>query len=114
MYTTKNAHIDKHGDHVQYFKNFFGDSFLFSKTDDVWKRKRKGLAHAFYKDKLIVHIEHLKHHVRKKAEAWREQISKSEDQSIKINMSREILHIFENFLAHIVLGADINDQKLII
>ena len=112
MYATKNAHIDKHGDHVQFFKNLFGNSFLFSKTDEVWKRKRKGLAHAFYKDKLIVQIEQLKVQISQTAANWKEQISKSPDGSIKINVSREILHIFERFLSHIVLGANLSDEKL--
>lgn len=54
MLVTKNAQIDKTGQFEGIFKNFFGSSFLFSKTDEIWKLKRKGLAHAFYKDKLMV------------------------------------------------------------
>jgi len=50
----KNAQIDKTGAYEGVFKNFFGNSFLLSKTDDRWKAKRKGVSHAFYKDKLMV------------------------------------------------------------
>ena len=54
MLVTKNAQIEKTGQFIGIFKNFFGNSFLFSKGDEVWKMKRKALAHAFYKDKLVV------------------------------------------------------------
>lgn len=57
MVVTKNAQIDKTGAFEGIFKNFFGNSFVFSKTDDRWKIKRKGVAHAFYKDKLVVLID---------------------------------------------------------
>ena len=57
MVVTKNAQIDKTGVFEGIFKNFFGSSFLFSKSDDVWKAKRKGVAHAFYKDKLLVMLD---------------------------------------------------------
>ena len=37
MATTKNSQLDKTGEFVGLFKNFFGNSFLFSKTDEKWK-----------------------------------------------------------------------------
>ena len=46
-------------------KNLFGNSMLFAKGDDRWKAKRKGLGHAFYKDKLIVLLDTLKDHLLK-------------------------------------------------
>ena len=56
MYTTKNSQIDKTGTIQAATMNFFGSSFLMGKTDEKWKAKRKGLAHAFYKDKLVTLI----------------------------------------------------------
>ena len=53
MVATKNAQIDKTGIFEGVFKNFFGSSFVFSKSDDLWKTKRKATAHAFYKDRLV-------------------------------------------------------------
>lgn len=53
-------------------KNFFGNSFLLSKSDEKWKAKRKGLGAAFYKDKLIVHMNLLKHHTHKTMQDWLE------------------------------------------
>jgi len=64
MMTTKNAQIDKTGLHEALFKNLFGNSFLFSKTDEHWKRKRKGLRHAFFKDKLIVLLDKLNKYMK--------------------------------------------------
>ena len=56
MLVTKNAQIDKTGAFEGVFKNFFGTSFLFAKSDEVWKAKRKAVAHAFYKDRLAYMI----------------------------------------------------------
>ena len=53
MISTKNASIDKTGEFEGIFKNFFGNSFLFAKSDELWKAKRKSVAHAFYKDRLV-------------------------------------------------------------
>ena len=40
MFVTKNAQIDKTGVFESIFKNLFGNAFVFSKSDDLWKRKR--------------------------------------------------------------------------
>ena len=53
MLVTKNSLLDKSGMFERLFKNLLGNSFLFSKSDDVWKSKRKAIAHAFYKNRLI-------------------------------------------------------------
>ena len=54
MMVTKNAHIDKTELFERVVKSLFGNSFLFSQSDEVWKAKRKAMAHAFYKNRLIV------------------------------------------------------------
>ena len=74
MVVTKNAQIDKTGVFEGIFKNFFGSSFLFSKSDDVWKAKRKGVAHAFYKDKLLVMLDQLKNYTLKTQQRWMTEI----------------------------------------
>ena len=60
MIVTKNAQIDKTGEFEAVFSNIFGRSFVFSKTDEHWKAKRKACAHAFYKDRLVHMLEVLK------------------------------------------------------
>mmetsp|Transcript_33780 Transcript_33780/g.41757 ORF Transcript_33780/g.41757 Transcript_33780/m.41757 type:complete len:83 (+) Transcript_33780:377-625(+) len=79
MLVTKNAQIDKTGAFEGIFKNFFGNSFLFSKSDQRWKDKRKGVAHAFYKDKLVVMLDNLKEYVLRAQSKWLEQIKASPD-----------------------------------
>ena len=95
MLVAKNAILDKTGLMAGMFTNFFGNSFLFSKTDARWREKRKGAAHAFYKDKLVVMIEQtLKSHIKQLQCQWFEAIKKSDDSSMNINMSKEFLRIF--------------------
>ena len=60
IYGAKNALLDKSGKFEAIFKNFFGNSFVFSKGDNVWREKRKASSHAFYKDRLVHMIESLK------------------------------------------------------
>ena len=60
MMVTKNHLVDKNGRYSASVQNFFGQGFLFAPSDDKWKQKRKGIAHAFFKDKLIVMLEKLK------------------------------------------------------
>ena len=89
------------------FKNFFGNSFLFSKTDARWREKRKGAAHAFYKDKLVVMLEEtLKQHMSSASDLWLSQMQ--EGRPIRMDMSKVFLRIFQKFLMHILFGADID------
>ena len=52
LLVTKNQIFDKTGTLQGAFSKMMGDSFLFSKADDVWKAKRRACSTAFYKDKL--------------------------------------------------------------
>ena len=65
MLVTKNSFLDKTGVFCGVFKNLFGDSFIFSKSDATWKQKRKAAAHAFYKDRLVHMLDVLKELVAK-------------------------------------------------
>ena len=60
MFTSKNNIVDKNGIIKIIFEDFFGESFLFSKGDDVWRARRKATAHAFYKENLVHLLEVLK------------------------------------------------------
>ena len=74
MVVTKNALIDKTGRFERLFRNFFGNSFLFSKSDALWKAKRKATAHAFYKDRLSFILEDLKGLIAAQQNCWLAQI----------------------------------------
>ena len=60
MLATKNAILDKTGMIERVLKNLFGKSFLFSVSDDAWRSKRKALAHAFYKNRLVIMLDAFK------------------------------------------------------
>ena len=53
MVVTNGSLCDKSGLFERVFSHLLGNSFLFSKGDEVWKSKRKAVAHAFYKNRLI-------------------------------------------------------------
>ena len=95
MIVTKNAQIDKTGEFEAAFLNIFGRSFLFSKTDDHWKEKRKACAHAFYKDRLVHMLDVLKEQLLQTQADWISMIDASKDGSVEIDISREVLKIFK-------------------
>ena len=74
MLVTKNAEIDKTGAFEVAFKNFFGHSFLFAKSDVEWRAKRKAVAHAFYKDRLTQMIYILRDQIKAVQAQWIERI----------------------------------------
>ena len=77
MLVTKNAQIDKTGEFEGVFKNLFGNSFIFSKSDEHWKIKRKATAHAFYKDRLTHMLDELKKVVLETQTRWIAEIDAS-------------------------------------
>jgi cytochrome P450 len=52
LYVAKNKFVDKSEKFHRMVKKLFGDSILFTQSDDKWAVKRKHLSSAFYKDKL--------------------------------------------------------------
>ena len=78
MMVTKNALLDKTGLTAAMVQTMLGNSFLFSKGDERWKQKRKGVSHAFYKDKLAVMLDKLKQHVSQTQNRWLAQIASSD------------------------------------
>lgn len=110
MLGRKNALIDKTGQHKGIFQNLFGNSFLFSKSDEAWKSKRKSVAHAFYKDRLVHMLDILKTKVSEIQAEWVSRIDASKDGSVEIDLSQDLLHLFQKFMTVIVLGDDLNDD----
>ena len=52
LYTTHNAHFDKHPLVQHLTLNLTGKSILFDESTPSWKARRKAMAPAFYKGKL--------------------------------------------------------------
>ena len=112
LWTTKNSTFDKTGLYCGAVQNFFGNSFLFSKADDVWKAKRKGLGHAFYKDKLLVLLETLKDLMLSECDKWKAEMQASSDGTTRFNMSVKFLNILQEFLLQILLGSRCEQIKI--
>ncbi len=53
LYVTKNKYFDKNIRLENQFKCLFGGGTVFSKSNELWTQKRKHLAVAFYKEKMI-------------------------------------------------------------
>ena len=112
MLVTKNALIDKTGAWEGFFKNLFGKSFLFSKSDDLWKKKRQATSHAFYKERLVHMLDVLKETLLETQGKWLAEIDASTDGMTEIDLSKEVLRIFQKFLMRIIVGEDIDDQSV--
>ena len=112
MVVTKNTEIDRPDTILGLFYNMLGRSFLVMPTDDEWRAKRKGLAHAFFKDRLIVMMEKLKEYSNESHQKWLKEIRASSDGTTKIDISVEIAKIMQNFLMHIIFGRNVNDIKV--
>ena len=57
LYVTKNKYFDKDDKTKTVMSRLLGDSIVFSKSDELWAKKRKSLSVAFYKDKLVAMLE---------------------------------------------------------
>ena len=110
LFATKNQFIDKQGDFKSFVNNLMGDSFLFSKADDIWKAKRQACGHAFYKDKLVQMMESLKDLVGSTFEQWAEDITNSEKKEKVIDIAVEFVNIMARNMITIALGEDINEE----
>ena len=116
MYSTKNQLVDKTDMLRIMFKNFYGESFLFSKTDENWKAKRKATAHAFYRERMVNMLEVLKEKIGEACDHWSQQIAaeaetEGGEKSIVIDIAHEIRKIFARNIIHIAFGEDIEDEK---
>lgn len=112
MLGAKNAQIDKTGLFDGMFRNFFGRSFVLGPTDELWRRKRKATAHAFYKDRLVHMLETERDIVLKIQANWIAQIDASKDGSVEIDLSKDVIKIFQKFLIMVIFGEDIDDQAI--
>ena len=113
----KNSLFDKTGLIMGVFSKIMGNSFLFSKADELWKAKRKACAHAFYKERLVHMLEVLKGKISADCEDWVAQMTPSLDMnpchnSTVIDISRVFARLFARNIIHIAFGEDISERKL--
>ena len=110
MFSTKNQLVDKTDLLGIMFKNFYGDSFLFSKTDENWKAKRKATAHAFYRERMVNMLEVLKDKIGEACESWNLLIDKNGGEAT-IDIAHETRKLFARNIIHIAFGEDIEEEK---
>ena len=94
------------------FKKVLGDSIFNSKIDEEWKRKRKAVSHAFYKDRLGHYGENLKTMIMESFREWESKIDASPDKSFVIDITVEFQKIFAKNILTIVLGDDLGSKKI--
>ena len=111
MFSAKNQLVDKTDMLRIMFKNFYGDSFLFSKTDDNWRAKRKATSHAFYRERMVNMLEVLKEKIGQACEKWAKSIDESRDNFVTIDIAYEIRKVFARNIIHIAFGEDIEEEK---
>lgn len=90
----KNNLFDKTGNTEAIFKKLLGSSFLFSRADEEWKKKRKACAHAFYKERLVHMLEILKDKIGADCERWSALIADSPDAQTTIDLSTVFNNLF--------------------
>lgn len=111
MLVSKNALLDKTGTFKGVFQNLFGNAFIFSKTDALWKEKRKACAHAFYKDRLVHMLDNLKDKFLEATEKWSAEIDSSSTGTTQIELSKDIIRVMQKFLLQVFFGDDLDSYK---
>ena len=89
-----------------------GESFLFSKGDENWARKRKACAHAFYKDRLEKMMDVLKDKLKDMVTRWLEEIEANQDDKTVIDMAQVFDKLFCSNIVHICFGEDVSDMLI--
>lgn len=111
LFTTRNLLTDKTTQNEVFLKDLLGNSFLFSKADELWKSKRKASAHAFYKERLNIMMEVFKSKVEFYFNKWNKEIEASPNKSYKIDITEVFELIYSDTIISISFGEDISDQK---
>ena len=109
LWVRKNSIFDKTGMWEGLFSKLLGNSFLFSRADEVWKAKRKACAHAFYKERMVHMLEVLKDKLDDDCKRWTAEIAASSDGTTVIDISDAFKVLFTKNIIHIAFGEDISD-----
>ena len=72
LYITKNKYFEKEDKLKKVFLQFFGNSILFDKSNELWATKRKHLSSAFYKDKMTGMLQMIIAITSKRVGEWKE------------------------------------------
>lgn len=108
VFVGKNALTDKSIDSFLMFKDVIGNSFIFGLNDETWKKKRKAMSHAFYRDRLQHMLETLKTVLLETFASWMEKVEKNGHHDV--NMATEFSDILASNIIHICFGEDISNE----
>jgi len=112
IFVTKNRLVDKTGEFQEIFEDGLQESFLFSKGDESWARKRKACAHAFYKDRLENMMDVLKEKLSDMMKTWNSEIEASSDGQTIIDIGLVFERLFCRNIVQISFGEDVSDMKI--
>lgn len=108
MFVTKNSITDKHGFEMDLLFPLLGDSMLFSKSDALWKLKRKVCGEAFYKERLTQMAETFKQVCNSKIDEIKSEIPHSQDGTARLHFARTIQSIYVTTIFMVLFGEDIS------
>ena len=90
----------------------FGDSFIFSKSTQNWRAKRKSCSNAFYKEKLTGMIESFRDLLEETFGRWERAITTSAEGALVIDIAQEFNEIMSRNIVTIILGEDITEEEV--
>lgn len=108
IFVTQNSVLEKNEFVYNLMYDLLGDSFVMTKSDDVWKLKRNICAHAFYKDKLEGMTEVMRNVTLDKIEQLKQLVPDRTDYSA-VNLSKELSDLYTRIIITICFGEDLSD-----
>ena len=112
MYTTKNKFFNKHPMMKNLLYPMTGDSMLFAETSAEWRNRRKTIAPAFYKGKLLKMIEIARESVRFSINHLKKLVKDSNGEKTQIDLIEEVSKMNIRILLICALGEDISELKI--
>ena len=107
--TSKNKCIDKDGMLNYIFREYAQDALIFSFTDEVWERKRKGCTHAFYKDRLNMMVDSFHEAILTSFNEWMSEMETNPDKMATIDLSEAFEIMFSRNIVKAFYGEDISE-----
>ena len=106
---TQNALLEKNDGVYNLVYDLLGDSFVMTKSDEVWKLKRKICAHAFYKEKLEAMTEVMRNVTLDKIEHFNKLVTVNTGKAA-INLTSELSELYTRIIISICFGEDLTDS----
>ena len=108
IFVTQNALLEKNDWVYNLVYDLLGDSFVMTKSDEVWKLKRKICAHAFYKEKLSAMTEVMRDVTLNRIQRYKELVT-SKTGKAAINLTSELSDLYTRIIITICFGDDLTD-----